>query len=109
MIKIEEIILFIVFLFYFISNQPLPANVAKLLNTVEGKIVLLIITISLFVLTNPIIGILGFLVAFDMLYKSSMNDRFQHDTQNKKINQQIRYNQEKSLEHQVIEKMAPIP
>ena len=68
------------------------------------------ITIILFVIANPIVSVLGFLVAFDLLAKATNGNSNPINTAKlNQINSNIVSMQNNSLEHDIVEKMAPIP
>ena len=68
----QEAILGGLFVVYFILGNPVPEPLAELLDGLVGKIVLLVAVIMLFVTTNPLIGILGLMVAIDLMKKSGV-------------------------------------
>jgi hypothetical protein len=66
----QEVILGVVFVIYFILGYPVPEPLAEMLDSGAGKFVVVVIAIMLFLAVNPIIGVLGVLVALDLLRKS---------------------------------------
>jgi hypothetical protein len=100
-----------------VVNQPLPAQVDGFLKTSFGKVFVILLCLVLFLMSNPVLGVLGLLVAFDLLAKSSSNNTYydvaQSDNntvvQMEQINENIKQMQNQSLEHDVIQQMAPIP
>jgi hypothetical protein len=115
--KIEEVILAFLFLVYLVLNPPLPSNLARFLQKPFGKGLVIILSVTLFFMSNPILGVLGFLIAFDLIIKASQNtvsydvvqsnnDNFEQMLQ---INTEVNEMQQKSLEHFIVKQMAPIP
>lgn len=115
--KIEEVILAFLFLVYLVLNPPLPSNLARFLQKPFGKALVIILSIVLFFMSNPILGVLGFLIAFDLIIKASQNtvsyDVIQSNNDNfeqmQQINTEVNEMQQKSLEHFIVKQMAPIP
>jgi len=108
--NVEEVILATLFVIYLIMGYPLPSNVNFFLNTLFGKILVISVCILLFVIANPIVSVLGFLVAFDLLAKSMNNHSVSgNKEQLYETNRQIVEMQNQSLEADVVQKMAPIP
>ena len=65
-------LLIILFLIYLISGYKLPYGLATLIDTIWGKVFIIIIVFILFALCNPILGILGFFVAYKLLMSSTI-------------------------------------
>ena len=66
----QEVILGVLFVIYFVLGYPLPEALADLLDSVSGKLIVAITAILLLLAVNPIVGILGVLVAVDLLRKA---------------------------------------
>jgi hypothetical protein len=81
-IKPIEIGLLIVFALYIIIPSETPSIVASFVNSPLGFIFLFIVTISLFVYTNPILGVLFIIVAYELLRRSSVQPVFTSIMQN---------------------------
>jgi len=113
--NIQEIILACLLVVYLVLNNPLPQNVAKFINTPFGKFFVVAVSLVLFFMSNPVLGVLGFLVAFDLIVKASQHNTTYDVTNNnsrlqmQQINEDVIEMQNQSLEHFVIKKMAPIP
>jgi hypothetical protein len=109
-----ELVLVILFIIYLILGFKTPEPIANLIDTLVGKIVIIIIVIYLFMHANPILAILALLVAFDLLRRSSMAtgiDALQKfaPSEEKKTSQFTAFNQfPYTLEQEVVAKMAPI-
>ena len=109
-----EILLTIILIIYILMGYKTPESIAKMIDTVYGKIVVIVIAIILFSYTNPILGVIGFYVAFDLIKKSSETtgtyalDKYV-PTEEKKESQLNAMNQfPYTLEQEVVKKMAPI-
>jgi hypothetical protein len=109
-----ELVLVILFIVYLILGLKTPEPIANMVDTLVGKIVIIIIVISLFMYSNPILAVLALLVAFDLMRRSSMAtglDALQKfaPSEEKKMTQFTAYNQfPYTLEQEVVAKMAPI-
>jgi hypothetical protein len=67
-----EIGLLILFILYIIFPFPTPNVIASFVESPLGMVVLFCITLSLFVYTNPILGVVYILVAYELLRRSSL-------------------------------------
>lgn len=109
-----QLVLVILFIVYLILGLKTPEPIANMVDTLVGKIVIIIIVISLFMYSNPILAVLALLVAFDLMRRSSMAtglDALQKfaPSEEKKMTQFTAYNQfPYTLEQEVVAKMAPI-
>ena len=92
----------------------MPDSVAGVVDTIYGKVIVAVIALVLFSFANPILGVLGFLVAFELIRRSSMTTgtyALDHyvPTEVKKETQLNAMNQfPYTLEQEVVKKMAPI-
>ena len=109
-----ELLLIILFIIYLIMGYKTPEPIANAVDTLVGKIVILLIVISLFVYANPILAVLGLFVAFDLIRRSSMATGIDalkkyQPSEEKKMSQFTAYNQfPYTLEQEIVKKMAPI-
>jgi len=109
-----QVILCILFIIYLIMGYKMPDSVAGVFDTVFGKIIVVVVALVLFSFTNPILGVLGFLVAFELIRRSSMSTgtyALDHyvPTEVKKETELNAMNQfPYTLEQEVVKKMAPI-
>jgi hypothetical protein len=111
---IGEMILVILFVIYLIMGYPTPEPVANLVDSLVGKIIIIVIIITLFIYSNPILAILALFVAFDLMRRSSLSTGIDSlkkymPTEDKKMSQFTAFNQfPYTLEQEVVKKMAPI-
>ena len=110
-IEIGSLILFIIFIIF---PFKLPFMVANMVDSSIGLIILFIITIYLFFYTNPILGIIFILVAYELIRRSTEttggNYMIRDNTtqQSKDVElQQLNPVQPTTLEEEVINIMAP--
>jgi hypothetical protein len=109
-----QLILVILFIIYLIMGYKTPETVATLIDTLVGKIVIILIVIYLFIHSNPILAVLALLVGFDLIRRSSIATgtdaiaRFA-PCEDSKSSQFTAFNQfPYTLEQEVVKKMAPI-
>ena len=110
----SELVLIVFFIIYLILGLKTPEPIANLIDTLVGKIVILIIVLYLFMNANPILAVLSLFVAFDLIRRSSLATGIDAlkkyaPSEEKKMTQFTAYNQfPYTLEQEVVKKMAPI-
>jgi len=109
-----QLLLVIIFIIYLIMGYKTPEPVANVVDTLLGKVLIVLVVIYLFANTNPILAILGLLVAFDLVRRSSMATGIDAlkkyaPSEAHKMSQFSAFNQfPYTLEQEVVNKMAPI-
>jgi hypothetical protein len=109
-----ELLLSILFIIYLIMGYKTPDPVANAVDTMVGKIVILMLVVYLFMHSNTILAVLSLFVAFDLIRRSSAATgidalRQYEPTEVKKSSQFTALNQfPYTLEQEVVKKMAPI-
>ncbi len=58
------------FVVYILSNLELPTDLEKLINTTGGNVVVMLLAMSVFYHTHPVIGILGLIAAYEVIKRS---------------------------------------
>ena len=112
--KSGEVLLTILFIIYILMGYKVPETVASAVDSVVGKAVVVIAAIALFSYTNPVLGILGFYIAFDLIKRSSESTgtyalQKYVPTETKKECELTLYNQfPYTLEQEIVKKMAPL-
>jgi len=66
----QEILLGVLFIIYFVLGYPIPEDLAEVLDTTAGKLLVIFVVALLFLFVNPVIAILGVLVAIDLVRRS---------------------------------------
>jgi hypothetical protein len=69
--SVAQVILGVLFVLYLIMDYPTPLLVASFVNSIAGKVIVLILFLSLFFFSHPILGILGLFVAFELIRRAS--------------------------------------
>jgi hypothetical protein len=109
-----ELVLVILFIVYLILGLKTPEPIANIIDTLVGKIVIILIVIYLFMHANPILAVLALFVAFDLIRRSSAATGIDAlkkyaPSEEKKISQFTAFNQfPYTLEQEVVAKMGPI-
>lgn len=67
-----QLVLSILFVIYLVMGFQMPENVAELIDTSFGKIIVAIIALMLFAYSNPVLGILSLLVAYQLIKGASI-------------------------------------
>jgi hypothetical protein len=112
--NMSQLVLIILFIIYLIMGYSTPQPIAEMIDTIAGKIVILLVVVYLFMKCNPILAVLFLFVAFDLIRRSSVATgsdalaRFA-PCEEKKSSQFSAFNQfPYTLEQEVVKKMAPI-
>jgi hypothetical protein len=112
--NLGDLLLSILFIIYLIMGYKLPDQVSNTISRPLGKIVVVLVAILLLVFCNPILGILGLFVAFDLIRRSNVYTGIDAlkkyaPSEEKKSSQFTAFNQfPYTLEQEVVNKMAPI-
>ena len=69
--NIPQVVLSLLFIFYLVIDYQLPESFAIIVDSVFGKIIVVLIALMLFAYSNPILGILGLLVAYQLIKSAS--------------------------------------
>ena len=109
-----QVILVILFLIYIVMGYKTPDSLASMIDTMIGKLVVIGFALALLFYCNPILGVLGLLVAFLLIQRSSITNgsaalNAYYPTEKKKYSNLTAMNQfPYTLEQEVVSKMAPI-
>lgn len=112
--NIGEMLLGVLFIVYLIMGYKTPSSLASVIDTTYGKVIVVLVALLLFANCNPILGVLGFFVAYNLISKSEvvtgtygLNNYM--PTEEKKYSALTMYNQfPYTLEQEVVKKMAPL-
>lgn len=69
--KQHEMVIFVLLILYIVFTPSVPPALAEYAESTTGQIVVVIIAITLFLSTNPVVGILGFFAAYEFIRRSS--------------------------------------
>jgi hypothetical protein len=70
--NMPQLLLVILFIIYLIFNFKTPEVVANVVDSSLGKIVVALVALFLFSYSNPILGVLGIIVAYQLIKSSSV-------------------------------------
>ena len=112
--KRHQVFLGLVFVIYILINIQTPESLAGLIDNVYGNIAVVVLALSVFTHSNPVVGILGLVAAYELIKRSSVKTgthaiRNYLPTEEKKVMDFSRYNEfPVTLEEQVVARMAPL-
>lgn len=70
--NMPQLVLSVLFIIYLVMGYKLPANVATAVDSTVGKVVVVVIALMLFAYSNPILGVLALLVAYQLIKGASI-------------------------------------
>jgi hypothetical protein len=70
--NMPQLVLSVLFVIYLVMGYKMPDGVAGLVDSTVGKIVIGLIALMLFAYSNPILGVLALLVAYQMIRTASI-------------------------------------
>jgi hypothetical protein len=127
----SQLILGVIFVFYILLNIQTPDVLAGPIDTVFGKVLVVAVAAVIFMKTNPVIGVLGFVVAYQLIKTASVTTgtyalKHYMPSETSKLRELQTFNEEKvtvqpeqntmeavtnvngSLEAEMVEMMAPL-
>ena len=69
--NMSQLILVVLFIIYLVIGLKMPDSVANLIDSTAGKIIVALVALLLFGYSNPILGVLGIMVAYQLIKTSS--------------------------------------
>lgn len=70
--NMPQLVLSVLFVIYLVMGYKMPDGVAGLIDSTVGKIVVGLVALMLFAYSNPILGVLALLVAYQMIRSASI-------------------------------------
>jgi len=70
--NMPQLLLTIMFILYLTMGYNMPVSLASLIDTNVGKLLVVLGALSLFVYANPILGVLGVFVAYELIKRSGV-------------------------------------
>ena len=70
--NIPQLVLSALFAIYLVMGYKMPEGVATMVDSTIGKIVVVLVALMLFAYSNPILGVLALLVAYQMIKSASI-------------------------------------
>jgi len=113
--KQHEMVIFVLLILYIVFTPSVPQALAEYAESTIGQVVVVILAITLFLSTNPVVGILGFLAAYEFIRRASRVtgvygiETFS-PTEKKKQEVMTAMNPPpaKTLEEELVDKLVPI-
>jgi len=112
--NVGQIVLCIILILYLIMDYKTPEPLAGWVDSMVGKIIVVGLSLVLFACTNPVLGLIGFFVAYELIRRSAVTTGTDAlakylPTEKKKQTNLTMYNQfPYTLEQEVVHKMAPL-
>lgn len=69
--KQHEMVIFVLLILYIVFTPSVPPALAEYAESTTGQVIIVILAITLFLSTNPVVGILGFLAAYEFIRRAS--------------------------------------
>jgi hypothetical protein len=70
--NMPQLVLSVLFVIYLVMGYKMPEGVATMIDSTAGKIIVVLIALMLFAYSNPILGVLALLVAYQMIKGASV-------------------------------------
>ena len=67
-----ELVLSVLLALYLVMGYQLPEGVATMIDSTVGKIVVVVVALMLFAYSNPVLGVLALLVAYQLIKSASV-------------------------------------
>lgn len=114
--KQHEIVIFVLLVLYIVFTPAVPLGLAEYAESVYGQIFVVVLAITLFLSTNPVVGILAFFAAYEFIRRSShatgraFGAETVSPTESKKADVMTAMNPSPSqtLEEELVQKLVPI-
>lgn len=95
----SQLILGVIFVFYILLNIQTPAVLAGPIDNLFGKVLVVAVAAVIFMKTNPVIGVLGFVVAYQLIKTASVTTgtyamRHYLPSENSKLREMQTFNEE---------------
>ena len=110
-----QVVLAVIFIIYLMTNMKLPYGVTQIINTPVGTGVVIILALTLLYHSHPVIGVLGLLVAYEMIRVSGrtspnlITNNLQPTFSNKSDKMQdMQPPRKKTLEEEAVQNMVPL-
>ena len=110
----SQLILGVIFVFYILLNIQTPAVLAGPIDNLFGKVLVVAVAAVIFMKTNPVIGVLGFVVAYQLIKTASVTTgtyamRHYLPSENSKLREMQTFNAEQVQAQQVQAQQVQAP
>jgi hypothetical protein len=115
--KQHEMIIFVLLVLYIVFTPSVPLGLAEYAESIYGQLFVVVLAITLFLSTNPVVGILAFFAAYEFIRRSGhatgrygLEPFFPSPTESKKAEVMTAMNPEPSetLEEELVKKLVKI-
>jgi len=112
--KKHSLVLELLFVIYIMFDIDTPLEVAKLVDTQLGNVIVMLLGLTMFAAAGPIAGILGLLAAYTLIKRSNLKTggilmQSENKAEEIKMTMLKKFNDfPKTLEEEVVAEMAPI-
>ena len=110
-----QLVLIVLFVLYILLDIKTPENLAFLFDNMFGQIVVILGALALFLNSHPVVGVLGFFVAYEIIRRSSISSgsyavQKYVPTEETKADDMVQMNTSytKTVEEEVIDNMLPL-
>jgi hypothetical protein len=110
-----QLVLIVLFVLYILLDIKTPENLAYLFDNMFGQIVVILGALALFLNSHPVVGVLGFFVAYELIRRSSISTgtyavQKYVPTEETKADEMVEMNTPytKTVEEEVIDNMIPL-
>jgi hypothetical protein len=109
-----QLVLVVLFIIYILLDIKTPENLAYLFDNMYGQIFLILGALALFLNSHPVVGVLGFFVAYEIIRRSSIStgtygmEQYMPTEEKKSAELQQMNTYTKSVEEEVIDNMIPL-
>ena len=110
----HQLILIVLFVLYILLDIKTPENLAFLFDNMFGQIVVILGALALFLNSHPVVGVLGFFVAYEIIRRSSVStgtyamEQYMPTEEKKSDEMQKMNTYKKTVEEEVIDNMIPL-
>ena len=103
-----QLLLIILFLIYLIMGYQTPGPLANMVDTIYGRVIVIMIALIVLIKCHPVLGILALFVAFELIRRSKNDAVDQYiPSEGQKMGQFTAFNQfPYTLEQEVVSKMT---
>ena len=118
LIKVEkrhQLLLGVIFMIYILIQTKTPVSMAEYIDTPIGNIVVALVAMFTFYYSNPVVGILGLVVAYELVNRSKTASGNLYKRLNSSESSKLKYMEKLNvdtrsvtLEEEMVEKMAPL-
>jgi hypothetical protein len=111
--NMPQLVLVILFIIYLLMGYKTPEGVATMIDSSFGKIIIALFALLLFAYSNPILGVLGIFVAYQIIRSASIKTGMAaleqyYPTEEKKWSPFTKQHQfPYTLEQEIVKEMAP--